>query len=162
MGLRNSKPKHLKDKKIEKSVRNKHGQQMNEFTEQKSKIRHSTKKPGKKNSEVGFQTKKYKTKSKINGSAQETDESDTDYIDPSNQILKYSTSSRPFIADNNCVSKKINISAEYIERSLPPYKCSSSDNYEEQISRMDKIRAQGTPYVPRRRPPAPPPPDVLD
>jgi hypothetical protein len=45
----------------------------------------------------------------------------------------------------------------------PPYRCSSSDNNETQISRMDKIIAQGNVlYVPRRNRPAPPPPDVLE
>jgi hypothetical protein len=161
MGLRNSKPKHSKDRKIEKSVRNKHGQQMNEFTEQKSKIRHSAKKTGEKNSDVGFQTKKSKTKikCKINGSAQETDESDPDNEDLSNCFFISSTSSRQFIDNVYCTTRK---EFNFGEISSPPYRCRSSDNYEAQISRMDKITAQGIPSVPRRRPPAPPPPDVLD
>jgi hypothetical protein len=84
MGLRSSKPKRSKDHTIKNSVKNKHGQQANKFREQTSDNRHSAKKTGKQNSDIGFQIKKNKNKGKIcqmKESAQVTEESDTDSED---------------------------------------------------------------------------------
>jgi hypothetical protein len=137
---------------------------MNEFTEQSPEIRDSAKKSGKPNSDVGFQAKKKKGKiCQINESAQVTDEIDTDNED--SPKIKTEATEAPIIRRGYDFDYDFSSSMStgiFIDKPTS-YRCSSSDNNETQIARMDKIKAQGDiPYVPRRNRPATPPRDVLD